>query len=461
MSTSAAAAHAPTAQDIAMFKESQEAERRKESQPQRPARRVRPRLHDRSPAVVTASPSSGRLPARYDGTLPPVDGVLRRVEGVAERIRATRACMAHLFLCGHSITSVQPPGDTHDGTWPPSAGAAGIVPHHSTQFHQSGSWNDVYDLDATECSALGLSAADSTRAPVGVVGRLTRPGLAVHFEDALGEVTMAALAAKEGFGIEILRAAVVLSDEQPTDGRPPFWRMFLAMPRADGDMCDLGELLEQEDLAQTDVVARGLFDACAKMSNLQLFGLDLKLMNVLFRDCGNEIFFIDFDEMYLFHLDVHPKTAMLVNLLLLATHIRAYFKHGGVTARLLSRLQEPIVELWRQAKADAFDGAALVRSLGMPLHAPTSKYKHLRPPKLKGGEKLRRLFPAIVYDYFFDPQDGHPPAPARWPHWQFPRQRFAGSEFVPLVPQLIRYACFERELPPPLAPLLAYEAVQR
>lgn len=456
---STAAQYAPTADDIAIFRRSRE--EAEASQPQRPARRVRPRSQHRSPAAVTATPSSKWLPTGYNGALPDVDSVLCRVEGVAERIRGTRAWMAHLFLCGHSITSVHHAGDTHDGTWPPSAGAAGIVPHHSAEFQQSGSWNDVYQLDAADCSALGLSAADSTRAPKGVVGRLTRSGVAVYFEDALGEVTMAALAAKEGFGAELLRAAVVLSDEQPTDGRPPFWRMFLAMPRADGDMCDLGSELAKEDLAQTDVVARGLFDACAKMSNLQLFGLDLKLMNVLYRDCGNEIFFIDFDEMYMFHLDVHPKAAMLINLLLLATHIRAYFKHGAVTWRLLSRLQEPVVELWRQAKADAFDGAELVKSLGMPLLAPSSKYKHLRPSKLQGDDKLRRLFPAIVYDYFFDPQDGHPPAPARWPHWRFPRQRFVGSEFVPLVPQMIRYAFFETQMPPPLASLLAYEVVQR
>lgn len=457
---STAAQYAPTADDIAIFKRSRE--EAEASQQQRPARRVRPRPQHRSPAAVTVTATPSKwLPTDCNGALPDVDSVLRRVEGVAERIRGTRAWMAHLFLCGHSITSVHHAGDAHDGTWPPSAGAAGIVPHHSAEFQQSGSWNDVYQLDAADCSALGLSAADSTRAPKGVVGRLTRSGVAVYFEDALGEVTMAALAAKEGFGAELLRAAVVLSDEQPADGRPPFWRMFLAMPRADGDMCDLGSELAKEDLAQTDVVARGLFDACAKMSNLQLFGLDLKLMNVLYRDRGNEIFFIDFDEMYMFSLDVHPKAAMLINLLLLATHIRAYFKHGAVTWRLLSRLQEPVVELWRQAKADAFDGAELIKSLGMPLPAPSSKYKHLRPSKLQGDDKLQRLFPAIVYDYFFDPQDGHPPAPARWPHWQFPRQRFVGSEFVPLVPQMIRYAFFETQMPPPLASLLAYEVVQR
>ena len=403
-------------------------------------------------------------PAPRVTQLPDVDTVLR-APTVHRRAWLEQLCatMAHRVACGRVCVSHEasssPQGALMDAsaTWRHT-----VLPRVEARCGKpdGGAWNDVYFLSAEDVRALGLPGEEPA------VVRFTSPKTLLQHDDALLELAFSVLASEQGYGVRVRSASLFLSEWQLAKRSRPDWRLLLFMDRADGTLCKLGDALGSLAPAQAAVTALRLYEACAKLSNECIFHLDLKTKNVLFEKSGDRIYVIDFDPQYVFHLDtVHPKAAMLVHLVLLVMHLRVSFRRDWRCVEDMIRLlQVPLLRLWRQTLDGAFEGATVLLQIQMPRRHAESRFPYVKDrDRLVGEDKLRKLLPAMCYDYFLDADADVRARSVAWPHWRFSTVGgFGHGVLYPLLPQLLRFALFpEQPVPPHLEAMLACERRER
>ena len=111
------------------------------------------------------------------------------------------------------------------------------------------------------------------------------------------------------------------------------------------------------------------------------------------------------------------------------------FNHLGI----LRLLEEPLLELFLQAKNGAFPGAEDILSIDMPKSNDLflDAKEAFENKKLPGKVRLKRLLPWIAYTYFLGPLDKTNNANWATKHWK-------GQHRLLLVPQLLRFALFSK-----------------
>ena len=322
----------------------------------------------------------------------------------------------------------------------------------ATEFN-SGKYNKVYGISNDTANTPELEAVRA-QLKLGYPDTVFRLNITpIGFGNAVKEAGFALLAASHGFGPPIHCVATAFSDRP--DVKEP-GRMLLVMDRAEGSVGDLAKMFKTigyggYPLGWADDVAKGIYGACVKLSNRSIIDLDLKLGNMVFYNRGADIKIIDFDPGFVFHLEVHPKVALLVNFTLIAVHVRNYFRNAGAAPAILRLFEPKLLELYRQAKNGEFDGAEIL-SVYMPVDSPSSSSRYFHIRGLTGEQRLKGQFPAVVYDYFLDKHNSWTKDAAKWP-WKFSGQH----RRYPLVPQLLRNALFfNAHVPPQYKDLLAY-----
>ena len=306
---------------------------------------------------------------------------------------------------------------------------------------KDGAFNQVYEISKETATKLGMF----DKAYNATVVRVSKQGVSVDLDDGVSEVGLSLFAANHGFGLPIHHAALLPG------------RMILHMDRAEGNLYDLSLMFHPPRLGGKNYplwwaenIAQGIYDACVKMSKSSIFHLDLKLQNVLYNDGGKtlerckEIFVIDFDPAFVFRVDVHPKAALLVDLVLAAAHIRVYFGHQNAAAVILGKLATPLLELYHQAKNREFDGAEDILLIDMP--KSTDLVFDTPDKTLPDKVRLKRVLPAMVHYYFLDKYSVHDATKraAKWPNWVF-----SDMHHSPLVPQLLHFALAHNRPSPP------------
>ena len=444
------------------------------------AKRERDRLKEELEALAPAAAPSPAAPAAPEPPAPPVPALppappvtqLPDVDAVLQTPTVNRrawleqlcARMAHRVACGRVCVPHDAPPWPHGAPMDASATwRETVLPCVEARCGTpgGGSWNDVYFLSAEDVRALGLPGEEAA------VVRFTSPKTLLQHDDALLELAFSVLASEQGYGVRVRSASLFLSEWQLAKRSRPDWRLLLFMDRADGTLCKLGDVLNSLAPAQAAVTALRLYEACAKLSNECIFHLDLKTKNVLFEKSGDRIYVIDFDPQYVFHLDaVHPKAAMLVHLVLLAMHLRVSFrKDWRCVEEMIRLLRVPLLQLWRQTLDCAFEGAKVLLQIQMPRRHAESRFPYVKDrERLVGDDKLRKLLPAMCYDYFFDADaEVRSRRATEWPHWRFSTVGgFGHGILYPLLPQLLRFALFaEQPVPPQLEAMLAYEGRER
>ena len=327
---------------------------------------------------------------------------------------------------------------TESSTW-----VRGVLPNLATfPADHSGGWNIVWKLDKDNLRELSIPIDSPT------VIRVTKPGKYQSYSNLLNELCFSIHAAKVGFGVRIYCAIIFLPEQQDQSHSTCDWRMMLVMDQCESDLTHLMAKRENPR-PYVFVQAQNLYEACADLSTEGIFALDLKPANVLQKMNGLEIYVIDMDPTYTFFADsMTTEATMFVNLLLLCLHLRVAFnKPISPVTQTLELLQEPVFELWRRAKADAFRGGSLLAHMKMPKQDEDSHFYQalntLREREcttlLSDMDRLKLLLPAIVYSYFISPDRKDPPPQLTGWRWQFPRTPY---DQVWLIPQLLRFTFF-------------------
>lgn len=358
-----------------------------------------------------------------------VDDVVHAVPG-RTRIAASNSLVALNYKDGFTIASS---GMVKDDRYKYILAWSNAMPfiENPTMMLYNGAFNDVYKI--TEETAIKLQLTDERK---DAVFRVSNKGAPVPFDDAVDEAALTLLAADLGIGPRIHSAVLMFSDlDKPG-------RMMLAMERAEGNLYDLSLMFKPGGFGdrEAEVVTQQMYEACVELSNHSIFHLDLKLGNMLYTNGGASIYLIDFDPAYAFRVDVDPKAALLVNLVLIAMHVSIWFHDKGAAGVILRLLETPLLELYRQAKRGDFDGADIL-SIDMPKTTEYSfpdAYDKTQPDKVR----LKRALPAMVHNYFLNKYCANAGTrkAAIWPYWQISDQH----RRFPLVVQLLRFALWPR-----------------
>ena len=394
-----------------------------------------------APAPVSAAHASLHTPTN----LQPVRSVLNRNMPRGLRVgwwHEMQQEFAHKIAAGKVLFS---PGQkefpeplTESSTW-----VRGVLPNLGTfPADHSGGWNIVWKLDKDNLRELDIPI--DTPAVI----RVTKPGKYQSYSNLLKEFCFSVHAAKVGFGVHVYCAILFLSDQQDLSHNTSDWRMMLVMDQCESDLVHLMAKRENPR-PYVFVQAQNLYETCADLSTEGIFALDLKPANVLQKNNGLEIFVIDMDPTYTFFADtLSTEAAMFVNVLLLCLHLRVSFnKPISPVTQTLELLQEPVFELWRRAKADAFRGGSLLAHMKMPMQDENSHFyqalnrlrERERTTLPSDMDRLELLLPAIVYSYFISTDRTDPPPQLAGWRWQFPRTPF---DQVWLIPQLLRFTFF-------------------
>ena len=113
---------------------------------------------------------------------------------------------------------------------------------------------------------------------------------------------------------------------------------------------------------------------------------------------------------------------------------------------MIRLLEVPLLRLWRQTLDGAFEGATVLLQLQMPRRHAESRFPYVKDrDRLVGDDKLRKLLPAMCYDYFLDADADVRARSVAWPHWRFSTlSGFGQGVLYPLLPQLLRFALWPR-----------------
>lgn len=430
-----------TEHDIRIFQQSRAAEEGA-AKPRR-----RPSIAPRPPASSASSSKRARTEPHAPFRGPPSIPTVTEIQAVRLDLQCTYAAMSHSIAAGLML------GDGKYGIWDEGEGP----PHRSESWREtlrildkipsdagrqtSGAWNRVFELDDTLATALGCA----TTTPLVIRATDAEQEGALAYQSAVLELVYAFAAHEAGYGVAIHSAGVVLSEARGADETKPRWRLAMLMRCASGNLEDFFDIVPHNPIERQRVLERaaiGVFNACKSMSARKICHLDLKLGNLLYCDVGREIFIIDFDPQYICVCEnLDPRAVLLVNLALVAAHIRASAKKQELGTAMLEFLQLPLLSLWVDAKTGGFAGAGDVARIRMPVASNDSKFSRSKRTFESDEEKLKVVFPAMCYSYLMDVDDKKQAAAVKG-DWKYTEQSWEGRTEPLLIPQLLKYAFF-------------------
>ena len=430
-----------SAEELAGMKRSLEKEHEAVERPlQKPRMRHAPRPSPRSVATQPAADP------RFD-----LDGVLVEVKGFGDELAECQREVTHCVHTGQVVSSnlvVLPEQWRHNVAWEDRV--LSNLETFAKPLRTTGASNLVYKFRKDELRELGsieLMLEES-------VLRLTNEETPCYNDMAIRELALTLLAAKHRFGLNLHCGALLLSNRQK-EGYQPEWRMLMVSDRATGAI-DYAATAFKGDLEASAILGYKLCRACANLSACGLFHLDLKLQNILYKTTNTvhrfKVYIIDFDPMYIFHLDhLSVKAAMFVNLLLLAMHVRTFYSDKRGAGQILAQFEPYLIDLYTRVTRHEFAGAAMLDNLRMPLRKKESGYKTTKANTIHEEGGFQKLFAGIVYDYFLnrerlrDTQNNS----CEWAGWKFPPPMSQGLVSGPkLLPQMLRFVLyFDKEIP--------------